>query len=149
MSYGHVYVASIALGAKDAQAFRALAEADAYPGPSLVIAYSHCIAHGFDLAHGAEQQKLAVESGVWPVFRFDPRRARRGEAPLVLEGGKTKKPVREYLQNEMRFRMVENANPKRFQGLIEAAERDAKRRLELYQELATLHAGVPVEFDPH
>jgi len=148
MSYGHVYVASIALGARDAQAVRALAEADAYPGPSLVIAYSHCIAHGYDLAHGAEQQKLAVESGVWPVFRFDPRRARRGEAPLVLEGGKTKRPVREYLQNEMRFRMVENANPQRFKGLIEAAERDAKRRLELYQELAGLHAGVPAEFDP-
>jgi pyruvate-ferredoxin/flavodoxin oxidoreductase len=147
MSYGHVYVASIALGAKDAQALRALSEADAYPGPSLVIAYSHCIAHGFDLAHGAEQQKLAVNSGVWPVYRFDPRRGRQGEQPLLLEGGSRKVKVREYLQNEMRFRMVERANPKRFRGLIDAAERDAKRRLELYQELASLHCQVPDEFD--
>src|SRR4029079_12295101 len=71
MSYGHVYVASVAFGAKDAQTVRAFAEAEAYPGPSLIIAYSHCIAHGYDLAHGAEQQKLAVDSGVWPLFRFD------------------------------------------------------------------------------
>ncbi len=148
MSYGHVYVASIALGAKDAQALRALAEADAYPGPSLIIAYSHCIAHGYDMAHGAAQQKLAVDSGVWPVYHFDPRRSESGQAPLVLEGGSGRTPVREYLQNEMRFRMVEKANPERFRALIGAAERDAKRRLELYKELAELHMGVPQEFNP-
>jgi pyruvate-ferredoxin/flavodoxin oxidoreductase len=146
MSYGHVYVASIALGAKDAQALRAFAEADAYPGPSLIIAYSHCIAHGYDMAHGAQQQKLAVDSGVWPVFRFDPRRARDGNAPLLLEGGSGRTPVRDYLENEMRFRMVEKANPQRFRALIQAAERDAKRRLQLYHELAELHAGVPEQF---
>ena len=147
MSYGHVYVASIALGAKDAQALHALAEADAYPGPSLIIAYSPCIAHGYDLAHGAAQQKLAVDSGVWPVYRFDPRRGRSGEAPLLLESGSGRAKVRDYLQNEMRFRMVEKANPARFRALTEAAERDAKRRLDLYQELAQLHMGVPKEFE--
>jgi pyruvate-ferredoxin/flavodoxin oxidoreductase len=98
------------------------------------------------MAHGAQQQKLAVDSGVWPVFRFDPRRARDGNAPLLLEGGSGRTPVRDYLENEMRFRMVEKANPQRFRALIQAAERDAKRRLQLYHELAELHAGVPEQF---
>jgi len=146
MSYGHVYVASIALGAKDAQALRALEQADAYPGPSLVIAYSHCIAHGYDMAYGARQQKLAVDSGVWPVYHFDPRRAREGKPPLVWEGGSGRTPVRDYLENEMRFRMVERSDPGRFRKLIHAAEHEAKRRLVLYHELGELHAGVPEEF---
>ena len=80
MTYGNAYVASVAFGAKDVQTVNAFREAEAYPGPSLIIAYSHCIAHGYDMAHGLEQQKLAVDSGVWPLYRFDPRRlaARRG-----------------------------------------------------------------------
>ena len=87
MSYGHVYVARIAMGAKDAQTVRAFVEAEAHPGPALIIAYSHCIAHGFDLAHGADQQKLAVDSGVWPIYRYDPARVLSGEAPLQLDLG--------------------------------------------------------------
>ncbi|HEX9620509.1 MAG TPA: thiamine pyrophosphate-dependent enzyme, partial [Polyangiaceae bacterium] len=138
MSYGHVYVARVALGAKDAQTLRAFVEADAFPGPSLVIAYSHCIAHGYDLMHGAEQQKLAVECGVWPLYRFDPRRAVNGEPPLVLDSPPARRRVREYMQNEMRFRMVEKLDPKRFQRLLEAAERDAARRAEVYEQLSHL-----------
>jgi pyruvate-ferredoxin/flavodoxin oxidoreductase len=128
---------------------RVFQEADAYPGPSLIIAYCHCIAHGYDMAHGARQQKLAVDSGVWPVFHFDPQRAKDGRQPLVLEGGNAKAKVRDYLENEMRFRMIEKANPARFRALTEARERDTKRRLALYQELAELHMGVPEEFNPH
>ena len=86
MSYGNVYVASVAMGAKDAQTLKAFREAESYPGSSLIIAYSHCIAHGYDLEHGAEQQKLAVDSGIWPLYRFDPRRIaeRRGAAAARL-----------------------------------------------------------------
>ena len=85
MSYGHVYVASVAFGAKDSQTVQAFQEAESYDGPSLIIAYSHCIAHGYDLRFGAEQQKLAVDSGVWPLYRYDPRRVERGEPPLVID----------------------------------------------------------------
>ena len=90
MSYGHVYVARVAFGAKDAQTVQAFLEAEAYPGPSLIIAYSHCIAHGYDLAHGCEQQKLAVDSGVWPLYRFDPRRVAAGRPPLQLDSAAPK-----------------------------------------------------------
>src|SRR6185503_7319723 len=79
MAYGHVYVAQIAFGAKDGQTLKALIEAESYPGPSLVIAYSHCIAHGYDLACGLEHQKLAADSGYWPLYRFDPRRVSNGQ----------------------------------------------------------------------
>src|SRR5678816_3830249 len=82
MGYGHVYVAKVAFGAKMAQTAQAFLEAESYPGPSLIIAYSHCIAHGYDMAQGPAQQKLAVDSGVWPLYRFDPRRLVKGEAPL-------------------------------------------------------------------
>lgn len=143
MTYGHVYVASIAMGAKDAQALKAFQEAESYPGPSLIIAYSHCIAHGYDLAHGAEQQKLAVESGLYPLYRFDPRRSAKGEPPLSLDSGPIKAHVRDYMKNEGRFRMVELQNPKRYAALVEAAERHAFQRHGIYEQLAGLR--VPVE----
>jgi len=143
MTYGHVYVASIALGAKDAQALKAIQEAESYPGPSLIIAYSHCIAHGYDLAHGAEQQKLAVECGLYPLYRFDPRRVAKGEPPLVLDSGPVKAKVRDYMKNEGRFRMVELKDPKRYAALVQAAERNAFERRGIYEQLAGLR--VPVE----
>ena len=136
MSYGNVYVARIAMGAKDASAVKAFVEADAYPGPSLILAYSHCIAHGYDMAYGAEQQKLAVASGVWPLYRFDPRRVAQGLAPLSLDSGAPSKPVYDYMQNETRFRMVEHADPKRFKWLMEQAQREAVQRFAVYQQLA-------------
>jgi pyruvate-ferredoxin/flavodoxin oxidoreductase len=135
MSYGNVYVASVAMGATDAQTVKALVEADSYPGPSLVIAYSHCIAHGYDLAHGAEHQKLAVEAGYWPLYRFDPRRAAAGEPALKLDSGPPGQ-LAPFLRNETRFRMVEEERPERFRALVAEAESDAARRFAVYQRLA-------------
>jgi pyruvate-ferredoxin/flavodoxin oxidoreductase len=138
MSYGNVYVASIAFGAKDAQTVQALLEAESYPGPSLVVAYSPCIAHGYDLAHGLDQQKKAVGSGVWPLYRYDPRRVEKGEPPLVLDSGAPTVKVRDYMAAEARFRMVERADPVRFERLAAAAQRETDRRLRVYDHLAHL-----------
>ncbi len=143
MSYGSVYVARIAFGAKMAQTVQALQEAEAYPGPSLVIAYSHCIAHGYDMAMGVEQQKLAMSSGLWPLYRYDPRRVSRGEPPLHLDSGQPKTPLSEYVRNEGRFRVVEKADPARFQHLLKLAERHTRQRYAVYQQLA----GITVPLD--
>jgi pyruvate-ferredoxin/flavodoxin oxidoreductase len=143
MSYGHVYVARVAMGAKMNQVVQALAEAEAYPGPSLVIAYSHCIAHGYDMAYGALQQKLAVDSGVWPVYRFDPRRLAQGEAPLQLDAGPPRASVLEYMRGESRFRVVEKQDPLRFRRLAAAAEREAAARVSIYQQLSKLTVPQP------
>ena len=116
--YGHVYVARVAFGAKRAQTAQAFLEAESYPGPSLIIAYSHCIAHGYDMANGASQQKLAVESGVWPLYRFDPRRLVKGEPPLHLDYNRPKVKVADYLRNESRFRMIERADPARYKAFV-------------------------------
>ncbi|HEX6902640.1 MAG TPA: pyruvate:ferredoxin (flavodoxin) oxidoreductase [Thermoanaerobaculia bacterium] len=138
MSYGHIYVARIAFGAKINQTVQALLEAEAYPGPSLVIAYSHCIAHGYDLVHGVDQQKLAVESGVWPLYRFDPRRVAEGLPPLRLDSGEPTASVAEYMGHETRFRMTEKQDPERFKRLLESAALHAARRRSVYQQLAGL-----------
>ena len=143
MSYGHVYVARIAFGAKINQTVEALREAESYDGPSLVIAYSHCIAHGYDMAHGAAQQALAVRSGVWPLYRFDPRRAATGEPPLRLDSGKPTASVAEYTRNEARFRMVESLDPERFKRLLGAAQREAADRWAVYQQLAKVTTHEP------
>ena len=102
----------------------------------MIIAYSHCIAHGYDMALGAEQQKLAVSSGVWPLYRFDPRRAAAGEPPLKLDSGPPRTSALEYMRNETRFRMAEKLDPVRFKALMAAAERGARRRYAVYQQLA-------------
>ncbi len=138
MSYGHVYVANVAFGAKDTHTVQAFLEADAHPGPSLIIAYSHCIAHGYDLAFGIEQQKLAVGSGIWPLYRYDPRRALAGEAPLILDSEGAKSPIREYMRNETRFRMVEKIDPERFKRLSVDAQHASERRVALYEHMAKL-----------
>jgi pyruvate-ferredoxin/flavodoxin oxidoreductase len=134
--YGHVYVARVAFGAKMPQTVQALLEAEAYPGPSLVIAYSHCIAHGYDMAHGVAQQKLAVDSGVWPLYRFDPRRQARGEPPMHLDYGPPKARVADYMRNEARFRVVERTNPARFAMFLHDAQEAAQQRYAVYQQLA-------------
>jgi len=142
MSYGHVYVAQVAYGAKDAQTVKSLVEADAHPGPSIVIAYSHCIAHGYDLARGTEQQKLAVECGLWPLYRSDPLRAVSGEPALQIDmGGTPRRRVSEYTENETRFRVVERLDPRRFALLQERAQRDAVRRMEIYRQLAEMRTS--------
>jgi pyruvate-ferredoxin/flavodoxin oxidoreductase len=138
MAYGNVYVARVAFGAKDVQTVRAFQEAESYPGPSLIVAYSHCIAHGYDMAYGAEQQKLAVDSSVWPLFRFDPRRVQQGQPPLALDSGAAKVSAKQYMRNETRFRMVEKLDPERFKRLLEMAEKQARQRMGVYQQLANL-----------
>lgn len=122
MSYGNIYVASIALGASDTQTIKAFIEAEQYEGPSLIIAYSHCIAHGYDLRSGLNQQKLAVASGYWPLFRYDPRRAEKGENPFQLDSKPPSIPLTEYIYNENRYRMLTKANPDRAKMLAEKAQ---------------------------
>ena len=138
MTYGYVYVARVAIGAKDNQTVRALQEADAFPGPSIVIAYSHCIAHGYDLALGCEQQKLAVDSGYWPLYRFDPRRIAAGEAPLKLDSSAPKIPLAQYVHNETRYRMVEQMNPEHFKDLMARAQAEVTGRFSVMEQLAKL-----------
>jgi pyruvate-ferredoxin/flavodoxin oxidoreductase len=141
MGYGNVYVARVAFGAKDVQTVRTFLEAESYPGPSLIIAYSHCIAHGYDMAHGCQQQKLAVDSGVWPLYRFDPRRTGSGEPPLKLDSGVPKIPVKEYMRNETRFRMTEKLDPERYKKLLTWAQRATEQRFSVYQQLS--HVTIP------
>src|ERR1019366_2841118 len=144
-TYGHVYVARVAMGAKDKQTVDALLEAESWHGPSLIIAYSHCIAHGYDMAHGADQQRLAVDSGVWPLFRYDPRRVARGEPPVVMDSGTgpTKTRVTEYMRNEGRFRVVELQDPKGFQMRARSPQEQAERRLSFSRQLAGIRLPVP------
>ena len=134
--YGHVYVARVAFGAKMAQTVQAFREAEAYNGPSLIIAYSPCIAHGYDMAQNVVQQKLAVDSGVWPLYRFDPNRIPKGEPPLHLDYGPPKARVEDYMRNESRFRTIERSDPARYKYFLEEAQAAAERRYSVYQQLA-------------
>ncbi|MBI4954160.1 MAG: pyruvate:ferredoxin (flavodoxin) oxidoreductase, partial [Myxococcales bacterium] len=136
MMYGTAYVASVAFGAKDLQTIRAFAEADAYPGPSIIIAYSHCIAHGYDMALGLDQQKLAVDTGYWPLYRFDPRRVAEDGTALRLDSQKPKGDLGAYMRNEMRFRMVEQQDPERFKNLLGQSVKKARERFALLERLA-------------
>ncbi len=147
MSYGHVYVASIAFGADMNHAVKVLAEAESYQGPSLVIAYSPCIAHGYDLAQGVEHQKLLVESGIWPLYRFDPRRTVQGLPPLKFDSKTPKRKVSEVLPLETRFRMVEKLDPARYKRFLAESQKHAERRYAIYQQLAsvTVPAGEGLE----
>lgn len=138
MTYGGIYVARIAFGGKDSQTLKAFEEAESFPGTSLIIAYSHCIAHGYSMHLGVEQQKLAVDSGTWPLFRFDPRRRATGQPLLQLDSGPPKVPLINYLRNELRFRAVEMSDPEGFKKLMAAAEEDMTNRWNRYQQLATL-----------
>ncbi len=137
MTYGNVYVARVALGAKDAHTVKVLQEAEAFPGPSLVIAYAHCIAHGYDLSSGVEHQKLAVDSGYWPLYRFDPRRASQGLPPLQLDSPPTKMDIGAFMQTENRFRVIEQQAPDRFASLVERARHDQAVQRALYERLST------------
>ena len=136
MSYGSVYVASVAMGARDEHTVRAFLEAESYPGPSLILAYSHCIAHGIDMARGMEQQKAAVDSGRWLLYRYDPRRTERGEHPLQIDSRGQKRPLAEAMATENRFRMLSFSQPGRARALARQAELEVARRWALYQALA-------------
>jgi pyruvate-ferredoxin/flavodoxin oxidoreductase len=138
MTYGHVYVARVAMGGSDVQTLRALREAEAYEGPSLVIAYSHCIAHGYDLRHGMDQQKAAVLSGHWPLLRYDPTLARAGKNPLQLDSKPPSVPLRSYAYHETRYTMLAHSDPAAAARLLDLAEADVDARWRLYEHLAAL-----------
>ena len=138
MSYGNIYVASVAMGAKDEHTLKAFIEAESYPGPSLIIAYSHCIAHGIalDQGIGARQQKLAVESGQWLLYRYDPRRAAFGENPLQLDSGAAKSQVKDFMLTENRFKMLTKSKPEEAKKFFAQSQGDADRRWNFYQAMA-------------
>ncbi|HMS01155.1 MAG TPA: pyruvate:ferredoxin (flavodoxin) oxidoreductase [Anaerolineales bacterium] len=141
MSYGYVYVAKIAMGANDQQTLKAFLEAEAYDGPSLIIAYSPCIAHGYDMARSLDQTKLAVQSGHWSLFRYDPRLAGQGENPLVIESKEPSVPFSQYAYNETRYKMLTQMDEDRAEELMRDAQKDAKSRWALYQQMAAMHYG--------
>jgi pyruvate-ferredoxin/flavodoxin oxidoreductase len=136
MSYGHPYVARVALGAKDAQTVNAFKEADSYKGTSVIVAYAHCIAHGYDMADAIGQQEKAVDSGYWPLFRYDPRRVAAGESPLKLDSAAPKIDLAQFVSHETRFRQVEQANPVAFKKMMDQAQKDVRERYALYEQLA-------------
>jgi len=143
MTYKNIYVASVAMGSKDEHTLRAMIEAESYPGPSLIIAYSHCIAHGIDMGDGLRQQKLAVDSGQWLLYRYDPRRAARGENPLQLDSQPPKTKVADYLNSENRFKMLTKGHPEDAARFFEQAQVDADHRRKFYEFLATPTNGAP------
>ena len=139
MSYGHVYVAQVALQARSQQTVEVLLEAERHPGPSLVIAHSPCIAHGYDLLASPQQQKRAIDSGMWPLYHYDPRRVDRDESPLVLDSPEPRIDVAKYMEQEARFRMVELRSPERYQQLVAAARDAVKQRRALYDQMSRIH----------
>jgi pyruvate-ferredoxin/flavodoxin oxidoreductase len=138
MSYGNVYVAQVAMGANDRQTLNAFIEAESYDGPSIIIAYSHCIAHGIDMQKGLEQQDLAVKAGAWPLFRFDPRLVLEGKNPLKIDSRKPSISWDQYALNENRFRVLLKTYPQRAEELMDHAVHDIESRWTLYQQMAEM-----------
>jgi pyruvate-ferredoxin/flavodoxin oxidoreductase len=136
MSYGNIYVARVAFGANDAQTIKAFLEAEAYDGPSLILAYSHCIAHGYDLKFGLRQQKAAVDSGYWPLFRFNPDLTMVGKNPFTLDSRAPKISLDQYVYQEGRYKMLTKSQPERAAKLLELAQQDVEKRWEEYSQLA-------------
>jgi len=136
MTYGNAYVARVAMAAKDAQTVNAFKEADSYPGTSIIVAYSHCIAHGYDMADAIAQQERAVDSAYWSLFRYDPRKVALGESPLKLDSGVPKLSLAEFLANENRFVQVQQSNPEVFKRLVEESQRSVRERYALLEQMA-------------
>ena len=143
MTYGTVYVAHVALGANDTHTLKAFLEAEAYPGPSLIIAYSHCIAHGYDLVHGLEQQKLAVQSAYWPLFRFNPALAGVGRNPFQLDSRPASLPLEKYVYNEGRYTMLVQSAQEAAAALLVDAQKDVDTRWKLYEHWAAMQGANP------
>jgi pyruvate-ferredoxin/flavodoxin oxidoreductase len=141
ISYGNVYVARIALGANPQQALLAFREAEAYQGPSLILAYSHCIAHGINMQRGLDQQHLAVESGHWPLFRYNPMVHESNENPFVLDSGRPKIPLKKYAYNEVRYKVLAHTNPAEAEHLMDMAQQAINRRWSVYEDMATRSGG--------
>jgi len=138
MTYGTIYVAVVAIGANDAQAIKAFIEAEAYHGPSLIIAYSHCTAHGYELSHGMDQQKKAVLSGYWPLMRYNPDLRKQGKNPLQLDSGRPSIPLEDYINNETRYRMLGRSDSDAAKKLLELARQDILERWHFYEYLSTM-----------
>ncbi|GAB4504196.1 MAG: pyruvate:ferredoxin (flavodoxin) oxidoreductase [Anaerolineales bacterium] len=138
MAYGYVYVARVAMGFNDQQTLRSFLDAESYDGPSLIIAYSHCINHGYDMARGLEQQKLAVTSGAWPVYRYDPRLVAAGKNPLIIDSKEPTTQLEDYVYNETRYRMLLQSDEARAEKLLQEAKQDIKSRWTLYQQMAAM-----------
>jgi pyruvate-ferredoxin/flavodoxin oxidoreductase len=136
MTYGNVYVAKVAMGANDTQCVRAFLEAEAHDGPSIIIAYSHCIAHGINMAKGMTNQKVAVDTGYWPIFRYNPASAAKGENPFKLDCKPPKLPLRDFTQLETRFKMLEKSRPERAKELAALAQEDVTVRWKVYEHFA-------------
>jgi pyruvate-ferredoxin/flavodoxin oxidoreductase len=136
MTYGNVYVASVAMGAKDEHTLKAFLEAEAYDGPSIIIAYSHCIAHGIDMTTAMTDQKVAVESGQWLLYRYNPERAIAGENPLALDSRAPTRKVQEYLLQQTRFKMLTKSKPEDAQRLWKLAQQDVENRYRMYEYMA-------------
>ncbi|HET6429561.1 MAG TPA: pyruvate:ferredoxin (flavodoxin) oxidoreductase [Phycisphaerae bacterium] len=138
LTYGNIYVAQVALGANDSQTVRAFVEAESYDGPSLILAYSQCIAHGINMRTGFAQQKAAVESGFWPLYRFDPRLTEQGKNPLQLDSKAPSKSLQDYAYNETRYTMLTKSKPDEAKRLIELAQHDVTSRWHMYEQLAAM-----------
>jgi pyruvate-ferredoxin/flavodoxin oxidoreductase len=138
MAYGYVYVAKVAMGANDQHTLRAFLEADAYEGPSLILAYSHCIAHGIDMRKGLDQQRLAVQSGIWPLFRYNPMLLEEGKSPLSIDSKEPTVSVEAYAYNETRYRMLLQSDETRAEKLMKSARSDVQKRWELYRHMADI-----------
>ncbi|MBI2619228.1 MAG: pyruvate:ferredoxin (flavodoxin) oxidoreductase [Ignavibacteriales bacterium] len=145
MAYRNVYVARVAMGANDAQTVRAFLEAEAYDGPSIIIAYSHCIAHGIDMSRGMQNQKVAVDSGYWPLFRYNPRLEYEGKNPFKIDSKPPRVPVREFMDLETRFKALEKSHPERARELMKLAQEDVDLRWALYEQLAHKNGSTGTE----
>jgi pyruvate-ferredoxin/flavodoxin oxidoreductase len=141
MSYGSVYVASVAMGAKDEHTLKAFLEAEAYDGPSLIIAYSHCIAHGINMTTGMADQKMAVDSGQWLLYRYSPERAEAGENPLILDSRTPTKKVQDFMLMETRFKMLTKSKPEDAKQLWQQAQQDVETRYRMYEYLSQRKVG--------
>jgi pyruvate-ferredoxin/flavodoxin oxidoreductase len=141
VNYGNVYVARVAMGGGDMQSLKAFEEAEAYDGPSLIVAFAHCVAHGYDLMYGMDQQKLAVQSGYWPLFRYNPELVKQGKNPLQLDSRPPTVPLSKYMLNETRFNILNHADEEAAKKLLREAEEDVRSRWELYEKLASLSAN--------
>ncbi|MEM8550078.1 MAG: thiamine pyrophosphate-dependent enzyme, partial [Verrucomicrobiota bacterium] len=147
MSYGNVYVSQIALGANEQQTIEVLREAESFPGPSLIIAYGPCLAHGIDLSHGPDRQKAAVNSGYWPLYRFDPRNLENGLPALRLESFEPSVPVADFMKQENRFRSLQRTDPERAEQLLELAQSHVDTRWKKLEHLANTSVGGDEEDD--
>jgi pyruvate-ferredoxin/flavodoxin oxidoreductase len=148
MMYGDVYVARIAMGSSDMQTVKAFLEAEAWDGPSIIIAYSHCIAHGYDMKHGLDQQKLAVQSGYWPLFRYNPALSAQGKNPFQLDSKAPAVPLEKYIYNETRYTMLVHSDPKAASELLVEAQEDVRKRWRMYEHMAAMPAA-PIEAVAH